>query len=130
MLTGNDSELPSAIALCQLHWLPVKQRIHFKIATLAYCTPQSGSPSYILSLINVMISCRSLILAKCESNERTIPSVICVCRRLHGQTSYTVLYIVVTINSLVGVQRCAIVKCVDFLLVISLLTIEQCHPCL
>ena len=30
----NDSVLSSAIALRQLHWLPVKQRIHFKIATL------------------------------------------------------------------------------------------------
>ena len=48
----NDSVLPSAIALRQLHWLPVKQRIHFKIATLTYRTLQSGSPSYLSSLIN------------------------------------------------------------------------------
>ena len=45
--------LSSAIALRQLHWLPVKQRIHFKIPTLTYRTLQSGSPSYLLSLINL-----------------------------------------------------------------------------
>ena len=30
----NNSALPSTIALHQLHSLPVKQRIHFKVATL------------------------------------------------------------------------------------------------
>jgi len=44
--------LPSAIACRQLHWIPVKQCIHFKIATLTYRTLQSASPSYLLSLIN------------------------------------------------------------------------------
>ena len=49
----NNSALPSTIALHQLHWLPVKQRIHFKIATLTYRALQSGSPSYLSSLINL-----------------------------------------------------------------------------
>jgi len=40
-------------ALYQLHWFPVKQRIHFKIATLTYRDLQSGSPSYLSSLINL-----------------------------------------------------------------------------
>ena len=44
--------LPSAIALRQLHWLSIKQRIHVKIATLTYRTLQSVSPSYLSSLIN------------------------------------------------------------------------------
>ena len=47
-----DSVLPSAIAFHQLHWLPVKQRIHYKIATLTYGTIQSRSSSYLSSLIN------------------------------------------------------------------------------
>jgi len=48
----NDSVLPSAVAVRQLHWLPVKQRIQFKIATLTYHTLLSGSPSYLSLLIN------------------------------------------------------------------------------
>ena len=46
----NNSALPSTIALHQLHWLPIKQRIHFKIATLTYRALQSGSPAYLSSL--------------------------------------------------------------------------------
>jgi len=49
----NNSSLSSTTALRQLHRLPVKQRIHFKIATLTYRTLQSGSPSYLSSLINL-----------------------------------------------------------------------------
>jgi len=56
----NNTSLPSATALRQLHWLPVKQRIHFKIATLTYRTLQSGSPSYLSSLININIPHRPL----------------------------------------------------------------------
>jgi len=48
----NHSVLPSAIALCQLQWLSVKQRIHFNIATLTYRTLQSGSLFYLSLLIN------------------------------------------------------------------------------
>jgi len=48
----NDSVLPSAIVLHQLHWLLIKQRIHLEIATLTYRTLQSGSPSDPLLLIN------------------------------------------------------------------------------
>ena len=47
----NDSVLPSSIALRQLQWLHVKQRIYFKI-TLTYRTLLFGSPSYFSSLIN------------------------------------------------------------------------------
>ena len=35
-----------------LHWLPVKQRIDYKLAVLTYKATQSGSPSYV-SLIHI-----------------------------------------------------------------------------
>jgi len=57
----NNSVLPSAIALRQLHWLPVKQRIHVKIATLTYRTLQSGSLSYLSLLINFNNPSRPLL---------------------------------------------------------------------
>jgi len=56
----NNSSLPSTTALRQLHWFPVKQCIPFKIATLTYRTPQSGSPSYLSSLINLNVPARLL----------------------------------------------------------------------
>jgi hypothetical protein len=38
-------------ALINLHWLPVRERITFKVATLAFKTIQSGQPPYLASLI-------------------------------------------------------------------------------
>ena len=51
----------SATELCrQLHWLPVKQRINYKLAVLTYKARQSGSPSYLASLISDYVPSRSL----------------------------------------------------------------------
>ena len=44
----------------ELHWLPVKQRIEYKLAVLTYKTRQSGSPPYLLSLDSDHVSSRSL----------------------------------------------------------------------
>jgi len=51
----NNSAIPSATALQQLHWLPIRQRIHFKIATLTYRILQTGSPAYLSPLINSIL---------------------------------------------------------------------------
>jgi len=34
-------------ALSELHWLPVQQRIDFKVATLTFKVRQSGHPTYL-----------------------------------------------------------------------------------
>ena len=44
----------------QLHWLPVKQRINYKLAVLTCRARQSGSPSYLASLITDYVPSRSL----------------------------------------------------------------------
>jgi len=49
----NNSAITSATALQQLHWLPIKQRIHFKIATVTYRILQTGSPAYLSPFINL-----------------------------------------------------------------------------
>ena len=43
-----------------LHWLPAKQRVHFKIATLVYKSQHGLTPSYITELIvpSSTVSCR------------------------------------------------------------------------
>jgi len=50
----------SATALQQLHWLPIKQRIHFTIATVTYRILQTGSPAYLSPLINLNTPSRTL----------------------------------------------------------------------
>ena len=50
-LVTQNSFSSSADALYNLHWLPITRRIEFKMATLTYKTLNSGSPSYLASLI-------------------------------------------------------------------------------
>jgi hypothetical protein len=46
-----NSHLSSACILSQLHWLPVSQRIDFKLATITYKVLNIGQPAYLRSLI-------------------------------------------------------------------------------
>jgi len=46
--------------LLKLHWLPVQQRIHFKVALLTFKTLEYNTPSYLRSLLSVYEPTRSL----------------------------------------------------------------------
>ena len=50
----------SSDALQTLHWLPVRQRINFKIATLTFKLLQHNSPVYLASLIQPYVPSRAL----------------------------------------------------------------------
>jgi len=56
----NNSAITFANALQQLHWLPIKQRIHFKIATVTYRILQTGLPAYLSPFINLNTPLRTL----------------------------------------------------------------------
>jgi len=47
-------------ALMELHWLPVKYRVTFKLATLTFKTLQSGQPTYLRDLVQIYEPVRSL----------------------------------------------------------------------
>jgi len=47
-------------ALKKLHWLPIQQRILFKIATITYKTLQNKQPSYLYDLLQHHNPSRSL----------------------------------------------------------------------
>src|SRR5208282_4843894 len=47
-------------ALIELHWLPVKYRATFKLATLTFKTLQSGQPTYLRDLFQIYEPVRSL----------------------------------------------------------------------
>jgi len=44
-----------------LHWLPVKQCVDYQLAVLTHKVRQSGSPSYLSSLISDYVPSRSLL---------------------------------------------------------------------
>ena len=46
--------------LCELHWLPIRSRISFKVATLCRHTLNVGQPTYLASKLNPYLLTRSL----------------------------------------------------------------------
>ena len=54
------SNARSSDALCSLHWLPINQRIKFKLASLTFKLLQHQSPSYLASLIIPYMPSRAL----------------------------------------------------------------------
>ena len=56
----DSSQTRSSDELHTLHWLPVRPRIHFKIATLTFKLLQHSSPAYLGSLIQPYVPSRAL----------------------------------------------------------------------
>jgi len=56
-----------------LHWLPIDQRIEFKLATLTYNIMNSSQPAYLRSLLNYHTPTRSLRSA--NTNFLSVPRV-------------------------------------------------------
>ena len=57
---SSDQPVSSAKLLNNLHWLPVKHRIDFKIATLTYKLLSSNQPTYLSELISTYTPARDL----------------------------------------------------------------------
>ena len=51
LITGHPFRERITPVLIELHWLPVKARIFFKICTLTYRTLKEGQPQYLLELL-------------------------------------------------------------------------------
>lgn len=60
IITGTKKYDHITPALQKLHWLPVKQRIYFKILLLTYKAIITEAPDYICELIKIKTSTRSL----------------------------------------------------------------------
>ena len=56
----DPSHTHSSDALHTLHWLPVRQRINFKIATLTFKLLLHSSPAYLANLIQPYVPSRAL----------------------------------------------------------------------
>ena len=46
--------------LAKLHWLPIRARVSFKIATTVFKVRQTGQPSYLAELIEDAVPSRTL----------------------------------------------------------------------
>ena len=59
--------------LRKLHWLPVQQRIHFKICVLTYKCTHNNAPPYLQELINPYIPPRRL--RSSDANLLSVPTL-------------------------------------------------------
>lgn len=81
-----DSAMP---VLKQLHWLPIKYRIEFKLASLVFKIRSTGAPSYLRSLITDYVPSRQLRSSAQSLLERA-PCRTSTCQRSFRQSSASV----------------------------------------
>ena len=78
---GIERDLLQRAMLKHLHWLPIEQRIKFKLATLTHNTLCSIQPAYLHSLLNYHTPTRSLRSA--NANLLSVPRVRTTFQPLH-----------------------------------------------
>ena len=61
-MAGNRNRTPGShlATLSKLHWLPVHDRIKFKIATMTHKAIHTGNPPYLANLVQWHTPCRTL----------------------------------------------------------------------
>lgn len=70
--------------LQELHWLPVKQRIKFKILTITWKALHDQAPQYIKELLHLYIPSREL--RSSHQNQLVVPR----CCQTYGKRAYSV----------------------------------------
>ena len=60
VVTGFPRDSSASNMLKHLHWLPIKQRVEFKVAVMVFRATQGSAPQYICDLISACTSSRNL----------------------------------------------------------------------
>ena len=76
LVTNSSSRCHITPILAELHWLPVKARIEYKIALLAYRTMTTERPTYLSELLNLNKPARQLRSSShcslCDGRAKTV----------------------------------------------------------
>ena len=85
VVTGHKKSDHITSVLADLHWLPVKSRVTFKIASLTYTIRKSGQPAYLRTLISdykptrdLRSSSRDLIATKGSKKAKGARAFSCI----------------------------------------------------
>ena len=73
LVLGARRREPSAPLLKQLHWLPIKERIDYKLALLVYKCMMSTAPLYLSSLLTMPVSSRYFLRSQNDKTLLQIP---------------------------------------------------------
>ena len=73
LVLGARRRVRSAPLLKQLHWLPVKERIDYKLALLVYKCMMSTAPQYLSSILTMPVSSRYFLRSQNDKTLLQIP---------------------------------------------------------
>jgi len=77
---------------CSLHWLPIRQRIDYKIATITYKVRQTNTPVYMASLISDYIPSRTLQSSDNCLNSDIFSKGFCFWLTYHLEQTFVLLW--------------------------------------
>ena len=75
VMLGRDKSASAKEALFDLHWLPVTQRIDFKVATVVFKCLNGDAPKYLCELIEVKKTSRQGLRSESKTNDINVPFV-------------------------------------------------------
>jgi hypothetical protein len=79
VVVNKPRHTPSTELLQSLHWLPVKERIDFKVALLTYKVRHSSTPDYLYNLLSDRVIHSSVTLCSSSKHVLCIPRSLTVC---------------------------------------------------
>ena len=84
LITGTKKYSPITPVLQQLHWLPVKSRISFKILLLTFQCLHNMAPSYLQELLNKYTPTRNL-----RSSQKNLLECPVLGTRFYGERTFS-----------------------------------------
>ena len=97
VVTGHKRSDHITPVLADLHWLPVKSRVTFKIASLTYTIRNSGQPTYLRTLISdykptrdLRSSSRDLIATKGSKKAKGARAFSCIAASIWNTLPLTI----------------------------------------
>ena len=90
LVFGCGRDQPSGSLLTDLHWLPVKERICFKMFTLIYKILHAQAPSYLVNLIHLQIGISDAHSHRLSSSSDLTRLSIPRSKRKAGDTAFSV----------------------------------------
>jgi len=75
ILTGTRRRDHISPVLSRLHWLPVKQRVVFKLATIVFKSLRDETPSYLVDYCQLMADSGCRLLRSADANALTVREV-------------------------------------------------------
>ena len=89
LILKRDWKSSARACLCELHWLPIRLRIHFKIAMLVYKCLNNSAPKYLQNLLAEEIETQKRSSLRSNSEFKKLKVPFCQ-RKTFAERSFSV----------------------------------------